>query len=278
MFYSHFLPRTSINWNNSPLEGWNTPPPVENNQEYIPILNLQTKVNLLSLKKSMETVAKNGTYLWKTKDWFSCKSVFLDGKRIGKKPDKHVDVYDTQGKKFQRAREREAISKAILDKNTKKTWSEEPIVSELSEFLKQKRSNSIIYYVPVEDGKGNIVKYEIMYISKDSSSEILRFPIKDLNWKVIRQQTIARGIPLERPDVDPIDLFCIGGGIFMSFAKGLATVAPKVGINLSKVAVNEMSHGAVFLQTLWKEIPKEIFQQVTQTGVNIIDEEVLEKN
>jgi hypothetical protein len=36
----------------------------------------------------------------------------------------------------------------------------------------------------------------------------------------------------------------------MSFAKGLATVAPKVGINLSKVAVNEMSHGAVFLQTL----------------------------
>jgi hypothetical protein len=39
-----------------------------------------------------------------------------------------------------------------------------------------------------------------------------------------------------------------------------------------------MSHGAVFLQTLWKEIPKEIFQQVTQTGVNIIDEEVLEKN
>lgn len=265
-----------VDWNTSPLEGWNTPPPVENKQEYVPILNLQTKVNLLSLKKSMETAAKNGTYLWKTKDWVACKSVFLNGKRIGKKPDKYLDIYDIQGKKFQRAREREQISKDISDRDTKKIESEKPVVSELAEFLKQKRANSIIYYVPVEDGKGNIVKYEVMYISKDSSSEILRFPIKDLSWKVIRQQTITRGIPLERPAVDPIDLFCIGGGIFMSFAKGLATIAPKVGINLSKVAVNEMSSGALFLQTLWQEIPKEIFQQVAQTGVDIVDEKIKE--
>ncbi|HMS91763.1 MAG TPA: hypothetical protein PKC87_06065, partial [Candidatus Absconditabacterales bacterium] len=188
-----------------------------------------------------EKVKENhdGTYIWKDKTGKSYKSLFIDGKRTGEKPAKYVTVYDLKGKKQLRAREREQEHIP-----PKKTQTQED--SELIKYLKEKNiipdiENSIVYYVPVEDGTGKIVKYQVIYIPKNSTSEVIQLPIRDITGKLVRYQTIVRNIPLERPAVDPIDLVCLGGGVRMSFAKGLTTLAPKAGINLSKTAVNQMS-------------------------------------
>ena len=169
-----------------------------------------------------------------------------------------------------------SINTNWADTETKKDILED---SEVINYMKENNiipdiKNSIVYYVPVEDGKWNIVKYEAMYINKNNKSEITQLPIKDIDWNIVRYQTLVRNFALERPEVDPIDLMCLGWSIWVSFAKWLKTLAPKAGINLSKVAVNKMSSGALFFNVLWKEIPKEIFEQLSQTGGELIDEEV----
>lgn len=253
---------------------------VEKKQAYAwPILWLQTEVNLSSLKKTIcaNEHMKNWTYVWKDSLWKSYKSNFLDGKWIWKKPDKYIDIYGMQWEKHQRAWEREQ------NRQSSPTTKEMPKDSELITYMKEINvlpdiENSIVYYVPVEDGKWHIVKYQTMYIKKNNPSEIIQLPVQDIHGHTIRYQTIVRNIPLEKPAIDPIDLVCLGWGIWMSFAKWLATLAPKVGINLSKVAVNQMSSGALFLQVLWQEIPKEVFQQFAQTGVNLVDEKIKQRD
>jgi len=251
-------------------------PGADKKQAYAwPILWLQTEVNLCALKKTIPANEhmKNWTYIWKDSLWKPQKSNFLDGKRIWKKPDKYIDIYSMQWEKHQRAWEWEH------NRVPPPTTLPPPKDSDLIVYLKEQNiipdiKNSIVYYVPIEDGKWTVVSYQAMYIPKNSTSEIIKLPVKDVYGKIIRWQTIVRNIPLERPAIDPIDLVCLGWGIWMSFAKWLATLAPKVGINLSKVAVNQISSGALFLQVLWQEISKEAFQQFAQTGVRLADETI----
>ena len=264
-----------------PIE-WDDIPVVQKKQNYIwPILWLQNEINLSCLKKSINSneYMKNWTYIRKDKAGKSYTSVFLDGKWVWNTPDKYLEIYDIQWKKHQRAREWEQDRKApsLVKKE------EPPKDSELITYLKDQNiipdiEHSIVYYVPVEDGKWSVVNYRAMYIKKDNPSEIIQLPIHDTQWKTLRYQTIARSIWLEKPAVDPIDLVCLGWGIWMSFAKWLTTLAPKVGINLSKVAINQMSSGALFLQVLWQELPKEIFQQLAQTGIDFVDEKLKKWN
>lgn len=260
------------------IEWWNKST-VEKKQEYIlPVWNLETEIRLCDLKNSVNynEDIKNWNYIRKNKQWKSCKAIFLDWKWIWNKPDKYTDIYDMQWKKYYRAWEWEQKRK---EPETRKEMPED---SELITYMKEKNiiadiKNSIVYYVPIEDGKWNIVKYEAMYISKDSTSEIHQLPIRDINWNILRYQTIVRNIPLGKPAVDPIDLMCLWWSIWVSFWKSLASLAPKAGINLSKTVVNQVSNGALFLQVLWKEIPKEIFQQFTQTWIDFVEDEINNK-
>lgn len=252
----------------------------EKNQTYAwPILWLHTEVSLSCLKGDIiphENI-KNWSYVWKDSSWKSHKSNFLDGKRIWPTPDTYVDIYNLQGEKFQRAWERE-------DSRIQPSTPSIPLEdSEYIVYLKEQNiipdiKNSIVYYVPIEDGTWNVVSYQAMYIPKNTTSEIVKLPIKDIHGKTIRWQTIVRNIPLERPAVDPIDLVCLGWGIWMSFAKWLAALAPKVGINLSKTVVHQISNRVLFLRVLWQELPKEIFEQLAQTGVGLRDEKIKQSN
>lgn len=241
-------------------------------QEF-PLLGLKTSVNLLELKEKVKE-NHDWTYIWKDKTWKSYKSLFIDGKRTGEKPAKYVTVYDLKWKKQLRAREREQEHIP-----PKKTQTQED--SELIKYLKEKNiipdiENSIVYYVPVEDGTWKIVKYQVIYIPKNSTSEVIQLPIRDITGKLVRYQTIVRNIPLERPAVDPIDLVCLGWGVRMSFAKWLTTLAPKAGINLSKTAVNQMSQWALFFNILWQEISKEAVTQAAGAALNYANEKIEE--
>lgn len=119
-----------------------------------------------------------------------------------------------------------------------------------------------VYYVPIEDGKWNIMKYKAMYIDRDNPNEMLKFPITDLEWNIIRIQTIMRYKPMERPLFDPIDFIALGGGILKSFLKWLATLAPKTGINLSKTAIVKMWRWDLMVNVIWQEIPKDLMWNV----------------
>lgn len=119
-----------------------------------------------------------------------------------------------------------------------------------------------VYYVPIEDGKWKTVKYKIMYIDRDNTNEIINLPITDLEWNIIRMQTITRYKPLEKPLFDPIDFIALGWGVLKSFLKWLTTLAPKTGINLSKTAIVKMWKLDLLTSIIWKEIPKEMMWNV----------------
>lgn len=131
-----------------------------------------------------------------------------------------------------------------------------------AEFMKNPW-NKEVYYVPIEDGKGNIVEYQAMYISKNNSSEILRLPIMDVNWKVLRYTAVHRYIPMVKPLIDPIDLISLWLGILVWFLKWLTKLAPKVWINLSKTAVRKISKNKLLLEVIWDKLPKDIVQSLT---------------
>lgn len=238
-------------------------------QEF-PLLGLKTSVNLLDLKEHIQE-NHNWSYIWKDKIWKSYKSLFVDGKWIGEKPAKYTIIYDIKWKKHLRAREWE--QEYIPPKKIEKQEDSEYITYLKEENIIPDIENSLVYYVPVEDGKWKVVKYQIMYISKDNTSEVIQLPVQDITGKILRYHTIIRNIPLERPAVDPIDLVCLGWWIRMSFAKWLARLAPKAGINLSKIAVNQMSQWGLFLNILWKEISQEAVTEAAGMGLEYINEE-----
>lgn len=130
-----------------------------------------------------------------------------------------------------------------------------------AEFMKNPW-NREVYYVPIEDGKWNVVEYQAMYISKNNSSEILRLPIMDVNWKVLRYTAVHRYIPMRRPLIDPIDLVSLWWGILVWFLKWLTKLAPKVWINLSKTAVIQISKNKLLLNVISEKLPKDIVQNV----------------
>lgn len=117
--------------------------------------------------------------------------------------------------------------------------------------------DKMVFYVPIEDGKWNVVKYQVMYFDKDNGSEIIKLPIMDVNWNILRFKEIIRDVPLKRPILDPIDFVTFWWWVFVSFLNWLKGAAPRVGINLSKTAIQEISAGRLFASVLLKEIPKD---------------------
>ena len=115
-----------------------------------------------------------------------------------------------------------------------------------------------VYLVPIEDWKWNILKYKRFYINKDNSNEILKFPVYDMDWKIVRMQTICRNRALDVPPIDPIDFIWLWGGILKIFLKRLPTLAPTAGINLSKTAIVKLTKPQLAARIAGEEIPKEI--------------------
>ncbi len=218
---------------------------------------------------------KEWTFLVKDEVWKVYKSVFSNGKWRWEKPAKFTSIYDLAWKEYIRAREWEKNWEAFgIQQNAQQSAIKNPIEdTELIAYLKEQNiipdiKNSTVYYIPVEDGKWHIVKYEAMYIKNDSPSEIIQFPIKDIHGNVLRFQTIERVIGLQRPLVDPIDFVSLGWGIRMSFAKWLTTLAPKAWINLSKIAIRQISKGGLFLNVLWKNISQDVFRWFLQNALD----------
>ncbi len=139
--------------------------------------------------------------------------------------------------------------KDYISKNIKANANEMDVV--------KKMNGKEIYYVPVEDGKWNIVKYNVTVIDDDNGSEIIKLPIMDTDGNVLRIQSITRYIPMTKPVLDPIDFVCLGWWVLMSFLNWLKGVAPKVGISLSKAAIQEISASRLFANVLLEEVPKD---------------------
>ncbi|MFA5747675.1 MAG: hypothetical protein WC872_01015 [Candidatus Absconditabacterales bacterium] len=208
-----------------------------NNKEYKNALSeLKNNVNFekeindeLKNKKYLEEKPENGIFLWKNEEGKILKGSFINGIWGLNKPGKNIIIYDLQGKKYFTGAYREQI------------WKQK---EEQEKFAKERKE---------------------MYKNAQSSSEIIRTPIKNKKGEIVDWEITTNMQGLESPDIDPID---IGVGLVAGLTMAFAKNSVKWSIRLMKGALNQKK---LIAKIGAKAAGKDMLKNVgTTVGINII--------
>jgi hypothetical protein len=177
----------------------------------------------------LEEKPENGIFLWKNEEWKILKWSFINWIWGLNKPWKNIIIYDLQWKKYFTWAYREQI------------WKQK---EEQEKFAKERKE---------------------MYKNAQSSSEIIRTPIKNKKWEIVDWEITTNMQWLESPDIDPIDIWVgLVAWLTMAFAKN----SVKWSIRLMKWALNQKKLIAkIWAKAAWKDMLKNVW---TTVWINII--------